>query len=141
MRDITWEHIPVEELAIGDYHDGWCKMPPEDGEGEVLSATVYAVVDDGVEVESTMSGRDYRLTLDERGDVVECAASGGPPAGGIPVGPAPLHRANQPGATGTQIVICPDCGQMEIWSEQECSDHGLCRRSGKPCPVCGQSLA
>jgi len=61
--------------------------------------------------------------------------------GRSPVERMSLHRANQPGDPETRVVRCPDCGQMEIWSEQECSDHGLCRRSGKPCPVCGQSLA
>ena len=33
-----------------------------------------------------------------------------------------------------QIVRCPDCGQMEIWSEEEAdSGHGKCRSSAAPC--------
>ncbi len=41
------------------------------------------------------------------------------------------------------IVICPDCGQMEIWSREERDDHGMCRTNpyladGK-CPVCDEA--
>jgi len=34
-----------------------------------------------------------------------------------------------------RLIRCPECGQMEWWTEEENSDHGLCRASGKPCPV------
>lgn len=38
-----------------------------------------------------------------------------------------------------QVVVCPDCGQLEIWSNGECNDgsegpdHGVCRCAEKPC--------
>jgi len=35
-----------------------------------------------------------------------------------------------------QIVICPDCGQLEWWSQRETEDHGLCRSRGGTCDVC-----
>ena len=31
------------------------------------------------------------------------------------------------------MVTCPDCGQLEVWSEQESNDHGLCRARGGAC--------
>ena len=31
------------------------------------------------------------------------------------------------------MVTCPDCGQLEVWSEQESNDHGLCRAKGGVC--------
>ena len=32
------------------------------------------------------------------------------------------------------VVVCPDCGQLEIWSEEEALvGHGLCRAKGRPC--------
>lgn len=41
-------------------------------------------------------------------------------------------------AAGRAVVVrCPECGQMEIWSEAEAyGEHGLCRHRGGPCPVC-----
>ena len=38
-------------------------------------------------------------------------------------------------AEGRAVVVrCPDCGQLEIWSEDEALvDHGLCRSKGEPC--------
>jgi len=36
------------------------------------------------------------------------------------------------------IVVCPDCGQMEIWSIEERIDHGHCRASGATCPLCDE---
>jgi len=39
------------------------------------------------------------------------------------------------------MVTCPDCGQLEVWSEQESNDHGLCRSRGGACwcdPVVGE---
>ena len=39
-----------------------------------------------------------------------------------------------------RAVICPDCGQMEIWSVEELADHGKCRtRVGDPCRECGET--
>ena len=33
-----------------------------------------------------------------------------------------------------RVVCCPDCGQLEIWSEEEAvNDHGKCRASAEPC--------
>ena len=32
-----------------------------------------------------------------------------------------------------QVVICPDCGQMEFWTEWECNHHGKCRGNPDPC--------
>ena len=32
-----------------------------------------------------------------------------------------------------RLVLCPDCGQMEWWTEPECNDHGRCRASNAPC--------
>ena len=36
------------------------------------------------------------------------------------------------------LIRCPDCGQMEWWTERECSDHGQCRATSdaEQCPVC-----
>ena len=38
-----------------------------------------------------------------------------------------------------RIVRCPDCGQMEWWTERECQDHGRCRayiNGPMPCEAC-----
>jgi predicted RNA-binding Zn-ribbon protein involved in translation (DUF1610 family) len=35
-----------------------------------------------------------------------------------------------------QLVLCPDCGQMEWWTAAETRDHGKCRTIGETCPVC-----
>jgi len=31
------------------------------------------------------------------------------------------------------VVTCPECGQLELWSQAERDDHGKCRASNKPC--------
>ena len=31
------------------------------------------------------------------------------------------------------FVSCPDCHQMEWWTEAELQDHGKCRASNQPC--------
>jgi len=31
------------------------------------------------------------------------------------------------------LVKCPDCGQMEWWTEAEMMDHGRCRTGQYPC--------
>ena len=40
-----------------------------------------------------------------------------------------------------EIVNCPHCGQLEIWTHEEIQDHGLCRHvycyEGGACPICG----
>ncbi len=36
----------------------------------------------------------------------------------------------------THVVVCPQCGQMELWTEWERYDHGKCRASLEPC-FCG----
>lgn len=38
-----------------------------------------------------------------------------------------------------RIVRCPDCGQMEWSTEEECSDHGKCRARNAPCEVCEET--
>jgi hypothetical protein len=35
-----------------------------------------------------------------------------------------------------RLVKCPDCGQLEWWSDDELLDHGLCRAMDHPCVVC-----
>ena len=35
-----------------------------------------------------------------------------------------------------QVVRCPDCGQVEVWSCLEVDTHGLCRSSGETCTEC-----
>jgi len=32
------------------------------------------------------------------------------------------------------IVVCPDCGQLELWSQAERDDHGYCK-TYRPYPV------
>jgi hypothetical protein len=32
-----------------------------------------------------------------------------------------------------RLIKCPDCGQMEWWTEAECLDHGRCRTGQYPC--------
>lgn len=32
-----------------------------------------------------------------------------------------------------RLVKCPDCGQMEWWTEAESIDHGRCRTGQYPC--------
>ena len=32
-----------------------------------------------------------------------------------------------------RLVICPDCGQLEWWTERENTDHGRCRTGRYPC--------
>lgn len=51
--------------------------------------------------------------------------------------PIPLHPATLfPGQPATRVVVCPDCGQLEAWTDEECRDHGQCRSAGGACPVC-----
>jgi hypothetical protein len=47
-----------------------------------------------------------------------------------------LHWIVGPADEDVKLVLCPDCGQMEWWTEDECIDHGKCRASNEPCPVC-----
>ncbi len=35
-----------------------------------------------------------------------------------------------------ELVRCPDCGQMELWTVEELQDHGQCRSVYDPCPAC-----
>jgi hypothetical protein len=56
----------------------------------------------------------------------------------------PLHPILGPGECDAygeppQLVVCPDCGQLEWWSEIELADHGQCRTYPGPCPVCMKS--
>jgi hypothetical protein len=37
------------------------------------------------------------------------------------------------------LVVCPDCGQIEWWTTAELLDHGKCRATPGPCPVCAGS--
>jgi hypothetical protein len=48
------------------------------------------------------------------------------------LGPGDYDMAGEP----PQLVVCPDCGQLEWWSEAELLDHGACRVHLGPCPVC-----
>jgi len=38
------------------------------------------------------------------------------------------------------VVVCPDCGQPEIWGSRENADHGYCRTQAtyraNDCPSC-----
>ena len=53
-----------------------------------------------------------------------------------------MHPPVGPGYQDTdgyaaRLVRCPDCGQMEWWTERECSDHGNCRTTAVAwCGVC-----
>jgi len=59
-----------------------------------------------------------------------------------------LHRVcdwNDIADGEAESVICPDCGQLEIWAIDELIDHGLCRCGAgytveRCCPVCGEQL-
>ena len=35
--------------------------------------------------------------------------------------------------TRPRLVTCPDCGQLEWWTEGELIDHGRCRTGRYPC--------
>lgn len=37
-----------------------------------------------------------------------------------------------------RIMFCPECGQLEWWTDREIADHGQCRATGGKCPVCGE---
>ena len=37
------------------------------------------------------------------------------------------------------MVTCPDCGQLEWWTQRETEDHGMCRASEGICPVCADA--
>lgn len=48
-----------------------------------------------------------------------------------------LHpRDLRPGDPDVVLVRCPDCGQLEWWSEAELLDHSRCRSGSAPCPLC-----
>ena len=48
-----------------------------------------------------------------------------------------MHPDNTgPDTPDVRLVQCPECGQMEWWTEEECRDHGRCRATSGPCPVC-----
>ena len=32
-----------------------------------------------------------------------------------------------------RLIRSTDCGQLEWWSDDECSDHGRCRTGAAPC--------
>ena len=49
------------------------------------------------------------------------------------------HPHLQPGDRDTEIVRCPDCGQMEVWTIDELADHGRCRSTDRPC-VCDETV-
>ncbi len=40
-----------------------------------------------------------------------------------------------------RLVTCPDCGQWEWWTEREYREHGRCRASSAPCPICPRQSA
>lgn len=43
------------------------------------------------------------------------------------------------GFLAASVVRCPECGQMEWWTDDERADHGYCRTVPvAPCPVCGE---
>lgn len=42
------------------------------------------------------------------------------------------------GQTSFIQVLCPECGQLEWWEKSELTDHGKCRATNAPCPVCGE---
>ena len=50
-------------------------------------------------------------------------------------GPGYKDEDGQP----ARIVQCPECGQMEWWTESECQDHGQCRARPAVCPVCAST--
>lgn len=52
---------------------------------------------------------------------------------------AELHRRdNVPGDAETKLITCPECGQMEVWTELELSDHGQCRAESVDCGLCSE---
>ena len=40
-----------------------------------------------------------------------------------------------------RLVTCLECGDLEWWTEREYDDHGWCRKSPQPCPVCETKAA
>lgn len=32
-----------------------------------------------------------------------------------------------------RIVLCPNCGHLEWWTDEECHEHGKCRYDAEPC--------
>ncbi len=32
-----------------------------------------------------------------------------------------------------RVVLCPSCGHLELWTDEECQDHGVCRHNTEPC--------
>ena len=35
------------------------------------------------------------------------------------------------------LIQCPDCGQLEWWTQRETEDHGYCRTAAPyECPAC-----
>ncbi len=56
-----------------------------------------------------------------------------------------LHRIVELTDQDVSVVICPDCGQMEVWTLEEVWDHGICRCNPYylergHCPVCGEAI-
>jgi hypothetical protein len=39
-----------------------------------------------------------------------------------------------------KIVVCPDCNQLELWSQEEIDEHGYCKTycpyPVEDCPAC-----
>ena len=36
-----------------------------------------------------------------------------------------------------RVICCPDCGQLEWWTDTECGDHGRCRTGRYACACDG----
>ena len=52
-------------------------------------------------------------------------------------------RFNDEPDNDPQIVQCPECGMLEIWSAEEQQNHGACRSLAyehRPCPECGEVI-
>jgi hypothetical protein len=40
-----------------------------------------------------------------------------------------------------KLIQCPDCGQLEWWTNEECWEHGHCRATTSPCVICASPRA
>jgi len=72
----------------------------------------------------------WRALADAYGEAAELLQ--GEPSGVMhptDTGPGWVDSEGRP----ARMVRCPDCGQLEWWTEQECQDHGKCRAKGGPC--------